>query len=161
MDKNERQRLIEEYGEGYQKLLACLDEIPKEIWQFKPAPEEWSVHEIIVHLADSESNSALRARRLIVEPNQPVMGYDPDLWAIGLDYHSQNWEDALEGLKWARNTTYQLIKDLPDETWLHVAIHPEVDKPYEFTMWLKIYAGHIPAHINQIQENYRIWQSQQ
>lgn len=82
MDKNERQKLIEEYGEGYQKLLACLDEIPKEIWQFKPAPEEWSVHEIIVHLADSESNSALRARRLIVEPNQPVMGYDPDLWAI-------------------------------------------------------------------------------
>lgn len=161
MDKQERDELIEQYGQGYDNLLKCLDEIPKEMWQFKPEPSEWSVHEIIVHLADSETNSALRARRLIAEPGSPVAGYDQAVWATELDYHNQSWEDALEGLHWARKTTYALIKDLPNEVWSHAGAHSEIDKSYTLELWLKIYAGHIPTHIDQIQENYRIWQSQQ
>ena len=67
MDKAERKALIEKYGRAYGDFIAGLKEIPKEMWQFKPAPKEWSVHEVIVHLADSETNSYLRARRMIAE----------------------------------------------------------------------------------------------
>ena len=161
MDKTERDQLIEEYGVGVAKLEACLAEIPREMWQFKPDPKEWSVHEIIVHLADSESNSALRARRLIAEPGQPIMGYDQDVWADVLDYHSQDWEVAMMILKGVRQSTYDLIKTLPDDVWGHTVIHPEYDEPYTFTQWLRIYARHIPGHIDQINENYRLWQEQQ
>ncbi len=89
MEKNEREQLLEQYRQGYDDLLACLDEMPKEMWQFKPEPKEWSVHEIIVHLADSETNSALRARLLISQPGNTIMAYDQDLWAVDQDYHSQ------------------------------------------------------------------------
>ncbi|WP_345319967.1 hypothetical protein [Candidatus Villigracilis proximus] len=34
------------------------------------------VHEIIIHIADSETNAAARARKLIVEPGGMLMGYD-------------------------------------------------------------------------------------
>lgn len=157
MDKAEREALIEKYGRAYDDFAAALQEIPQEIWQFKPEPKEWSVHEVVVHLADSEANSALRARRLIAEPGQPLMAYDQDVWAIKLDYHKRSWEDALEVVRLVRKTTYELIKDLPEEVWGHTAVHPEFDEPYTFEQWLKIYAEHPYVHIEQIQKNHAIW----
>ena len=68
MNKQERAEKLELYGQGYQLLLETLKDIPQEMWKFKPEPKEWSVHEVLVHLADSETNAALRARKLIVEP---------------------------------------------------------------------------------------------
>jgi hypothetical protein len=62
MNKQERDEKIELYGRGHDLLTAALAEVPREAWLFKPEPQEWSVHEVIIHLADSESNAALRAR---------------------------------------------------------------------------------------------------
>lgn len=157
MDKKERDEKIELYGKGYDLLVECLKEIPREIWQFKPEPKEWSVHEILVHLADSETNAALRARKLIVEPGGALMGYDQDKWAIELNYHDQSWEDALETVKFVRKTTYKLLKQQPDEVFQNTVKHPEYDEPYTFEKWLNIYSGHIPGHIEQIKNNYKIW----
>lgn len=159
MDASERQEKIELYGQGYDLFVAALEEMPKEMWQFKPAPKEWSVHEIIIHLADSETNSAMRARLLIAQPGLRVMGYDQDVWADKLDYHSQNTDDALALLKYARSTTYKLIRDLPDEVWTHTAKHPEFEEDYAFETWLNIYSGHIPGHIQQIRDNLEAWKN--
>ena len=67
MNQHERNEKIELYGCGYDLLIDALKDIPREMWKFHPAPGEWSVHEVLVHLADSESNAALRARKLIVD----------------------------------------------------------------------------------------------
>jgi hypothetical protein len=160
MDKKERDEKIELYGRGVDLLTEALKDIPREMWQFKPAPTEWSVHEIIIHLADSESNAALRARKLMVEPGGTIMGYDQDKWAVELNYHDQSWEDALETVRLVRKTTYALLKRQPEEVFTHALKHPEYEDPYTFEKWLKIYSGHIPAHIEQIKNNHMIWKSQ-
>ena len=87
MNAQERNEKIELYGRGFSLLKAALAEVPQEAMKFKPAPTEWSVYEIIIHIADSESNAALRARKLIVEPGGTLMGYDQDAWANTLHYH--------------------------------------------------------------------------
>ena len=160
MDKQERESKIELYGNGYDMLMETLKDIPSEMWKFKPEPKEWSVHEVLVHLADSESNAALRARKLIVEPGGTLMGYDQDKWAIELDYHNQSYEDALEMLRLVRKTTYELLKKQSDEIFEHTAKHPEYDEPYTFDKWLNIYSAHIPGHIEQIMNNYKLWRDQ-
>ena len=157
MNTKERNEKIELYGRGYDMLLDTLNDIPKEIWKFKPEPTEWSVHEVLVHLGDSESNAALRVRKLIVEPGGMLMGYDQDKWANELDYHDQSYEDALEVLRLVRKTTYALLKKQPDEVFTHSVKHPEYDEPYTFEKWIDIYSGHIPGHIEQIKNNYKIW----
>lgn len=50
------------------------------------APGKWSVRFILHHLADSETVSFDRIRRMISEPHQVVWAVDPDAWARGLDY---------------------------------------------------------------------------
>jgi len=161
MNIDERNQKIELYGQGFEMLVHILQDIPREMWQFKPAPNEWSVHEVIIHLADSESNAALRARKLIVEPGGTLMGYDQEQWATTLDYHAQDLEDALDVLRLARKTTYSLLKKQPDEVFEHIVIHPEYNEPYTFDNWLNIYSAHIPGHIEQIMNNYKIWRDQQ
>ena len=160
MDKAERNEKIELYGKGFDMLVEVLKDIPREIWHFKPEPTEWSIHEVIIHLADSESNAALRARMLIVEPGGTLMGYDQDKWATDLNYHEQDIEDALEVTRLARKTTYALLKKQPDEVFEHIVMHPEYKEPYTFENWINIYSAHIPGHIEQIHNNVRLWKQQ-
>jgi hypothetical protein len=157
----ERNDKIELYGRGYDLLTAALAEIPRAAWQFKPGPHEWSVYEVLIHLADSESNAALRARKLIVEPGGTLMGYDQDKWVIELDYQDQSYQDALEIVRLVRKTTYELLKKQPDGVFEHSVRHPEHEEPYTFEQWLNIYSAHIPGHIEQIQNNYRLWRDTQ
>jgi hypothetical protein len=157
MNPQERDEKIDLYGRGFDLLLETLQDIPPEIWNFKPEPTEWSVHEILVHLADSESNAALRARKLIVEPGGTLMGYDQDKWTRELDYHDQSYEDALEIVRLVRKTTYALLKKQPGEVFDHWVKHPEYEEPYTFAQWIDIYSAHIPGHIEQIRNNYKIW----
>jgi hypothetical protein len=157
MNTQERNEKIELYGRGFSLLKAALAEVPQEAMKFKPAQTEWSVHEIIIHIADSESNAALRARKLIVEPGGMLMGYDQDAWANTLQYHEANLEDALETTKLVRKTTFELLKRQPDEVFKNAVKHPEYDEPYTFEKWINIYSAHIPGHIEQIKNNIALW----
>ena len=161
MDKQERDEKIELYGKGFDMLVEVLKDIPREMWQFKPDATEWSIHEVIIHLADSESNAALRARMLIVEPGGTLMGYDQAKWANELDYHDQDLQNALDVTRLARKTTYELLKKQSDDVFEHIVMHPEYKEPYTFDNWLDIYSAHIPGHIEQIMNNYKIWKDTQ
>jgi hypothetical protein len=160
MNKQERNEKIELYGRGYDLLKAALAEVPQEAMKFKPAPTEWSVYEILIHIADSESNAALRARKLIVEPGGAIMAYDQDKWTDTLKYHEHNLEDALEVTRLVRKTTHELLKRQPDEVFTHSIVHPEYDEPYTFDKWVDIYSAHIPGHIEQIKNNVALWKKQ-
>jgi hypothetical protein len=160
MSPEERKLKIKRYGKGYAMLKETLADIPRKAWKFKPAPSEWSIHEIIIHLADSETNAALRARLLAAEPGRAVMAYDQDKWALRLNYHDQDVEDALKLVKAARKMTYKWLKTLPDEVFENTVLHAEYDKPYSFEMWLALYSEHIPGHIEQIKNNFELWKQQ-
>ncbi len=157
MHAEERRTKIEEYGRGFAHLEAALASIPKEAWSFKPSAQDWSVHEIIVHMGDSESMAALRIRKLIVEPGSTLMAYEESKWAPALDYSRQDVEDSLQIIRYARQTTYRLLKTLPDAVFEYSVTHPEMTEPYTFDTWLGIYARHIPDHVDQIQRAFEAW----
>ena len=96
MDSKTRNENIELYGRGYELLMTALTEVPQEAMTFKPEPKEWSVHEIIIHLADSEAIAAQQARMMVAEPGKAVMAYDPDAWANNLHYKDADKEEALQ-----------------------------------------------------------------
>ena len=154
---DDRARRIALYGSGPDLLDAALTAVPTEMWQFKPSKKDWSVHEILVHIADSESNSALRVRKALAEPGGAIMGYDQDVWAKTLDYHKQSTDDARAITRLARATTHALIKELPATAWSLTYYHPENKAQISLDRWLSNYAVHIPNHITQIQQNVAIW----
>jgi len=155
----ERSEKIESYGRAHQTLVAALAEFPGEMWQFRPAQERWTIHEIIVHIADSEANSYLRCRRLLAEPGSSVLGYDEAQWARALHYHDQSVGDALELFKWLRHKSYTLVRDLPEAAWANTIDHSE-NGVMTMDDWLDVYERHIPEHIEQMKAVYADWVKQ-
>src|SRR3972149_1829955 len=73
---------------GAAALRAARAAVPAEALRWRPAPGEWSAHEIVCHCADSETSAYARIRLLLTEPEPPIHGYDQDAWARTLDYHA-------------------------------------------------------------------------
>ena len=157
MTTTDRNALIQSYGQAYHTLTEAIKRYPREMWQWKPAPEKWSIHEVIIHITDSEANSFVRCRRLIAEPGSGVYGYDENKWAKALDYHHQSIDEALELFKYLRGNTYKLIKTIPDEIWTTATVQHSESGTMTFEQWLKIYEEHIPVHIRQMDRNYNAW----
>ncbi len=160
MINSERSQKIESYGAAYEKLKAALPQFPREMWQYRAAPDSWTIHEIIVHIADSEANSYTRCRRLIAEPGSTVMAYDEMAWAQRLNYHLQSPDTALELFKQLRAASYALIKALPETTWAHTIVHPE-NGVMTMDDWLDVYERHVPEHLTQMRKVYEAWREQQ
>lgn len=159
MMTDERNEKIESYGAAYQHLAAALARFPQEMWQYRQGPDNWTIHEIIIHIADSEATSYARCRRFIAEPGSAVLGYDEARWARNLHYHDQSTSDALEAFKWLRRMTYALIKQLPEATWTNTVHHSE-NGLMTLDDWLTIYERHIRDHIGQMQTVYDAWLKQ-
>jgi hypothetical protein len=99
MNANARAQTIRSYGNAHALLVEALQQFPHTMWHFKPAPDQWSIHEILIHITDSEANGYIRCRRCIAEPGQTVMAYNEHQWATVLHYESQPVEEALDLFK--------------------------------------------------------------
>lgn len=153
----ERQQKIESYANAYQLLTNALQAFPKEMWQFKPNEKSWSIHEIIIHITDSEANSYIRCRRLIAQSGSQVLGYDQDAWANKMEYHQQSTDEYLELFRLLRKLSYGIIKNQPQSVYETATIHHSENGWMTFDAWLNSYENHIPQHIAQMQRVYSAW----
>lgn len=159
MTPQARSHKIESYGNAFSELAGALEKFPSEMWQFRDEHGCWSIHEHLVHIADSEANSYIRCRRLIAEPGRTLMDYDENRWASSLDYHSQSIEESLHLFQWLRSKTCTLLKSLPESAWSNTAFHPE-NGNMTLDDWLDVYEAHVREHIGYMDQNYDAWQAQ-
>ena len=158
MTPAERERLIRQYAEGPARLRGALARVPEEARKWRPAPGEWSAHEIVCHCADSETNAAARIRYVVAEKDPVILGYDEKAWAIRFDYHSHPPDAALVVVEAVRANTAELIRRLPEGAWAKEGRHTESGR-YTAEDWLRIYAEHLEQHAQQIEKNVAAWQS--
>lgn len=153
-----RPQCIESFGNAPKQLAEALKEFPRSMWKYRPSPNDWCIHEVLIHIADAESLGYGRCRKAIAEPGSLIMLYDQPGWGKALHYADQNPDDAVELFRCLRKSTYQLIKTLPDATWANTYQHPERG-PQSLDDWLITYEGHITNHINQMRTVYKAWQA--
>lgn len=149
MTPEERNDLITRYADGYQQVVNALEGFPAANLGAHPIPGKWSAKEIVHHLADSETTSAMRLRTLLVEPNPTIRGYDEADYAIKLKYNERDIAPALEAFRSARATTIQLLSIMSDKDWQREGTHTESGR-YTAERWLEIYAAHAHNHAAQI-----------
>lgn len=150
MTSEERQDLIVKYKAGYDEVARALENFPANALTAHPIPDKWSAAEIVHHLADSETTSGLRLRRLIVEDHPLIQGYNQDEYALRLNYSRREMAPSLEAFRYARLTTAQLFEFMSDEDWHREGTHSESGS-YSAEDWLQIYAAHAHNHAAQIQ----------
>ncbi len=154
----DRTQKIALYGRGHALLTDALARFPQEMWPYRSPVDPWTIHEIVLHITDSEANSYVRCRRFIAEPGQSLMAYDENQWAKTLHYHKLDVATAVALFKWLRQSTYELIQTLPEDVWQNQAYHPESGQ-MTLDDWLDTYTRHVPEHIAQMERIYAAWQA--
>lgn len=142
-----RAELIARYKEGYSTVVAALEGATDA--DLDRAADGWTARQVVHHLADSEMTSALRLRRLLVEDQPAIAGYDEEGFAARLWYAERPIEAALQAFEAARRTTAEILDRMSEEDWARKGTHSE-SGAYGTWEWLEIYAAHAHEHAGQI-----------
>jgi hypothetical protein len=166
MNEQELRELTEEYGRGFDLLSAAVAQVPPQAWDFKPAADEWSVRQLIAHMADSETIGATRLYMIVAQPGSTLMSYEDAAWGRVLGYPERSTEQALQLFRLLRQTIYSLLNTLPEAALSNSVIHPDRPYPeygeaYTVEKWLRIYTRHVRDHIEQLRAIHRTWKEQQ
>jgi hypothetical protein len=157
LSRDERAALIARYEAWPTVLRAAFERVPEVARRWRPAPGEWSAHEVIVHCADSETNAHGRIRYLVAEPEPLIVGYDEAAWAVVLDYHARPVEPAFAAVVAVRANTVPLLLALPEEAWQRVGRHTQ-SGAFSAEDWLRVYGVHLHEHADQIAANLAAWE---
>ncbi len=158
MSDTNRAALIEQYATGPQRFKAALAAVPHAAVRWRPNQGQWTVHEVVLHCADSETNAHMRLRYLLAEREPVLQGYDQDRWTVALDYHALPLEPALETIAAVRANTVPLLQRLQAGDWEKVGHHTEAGR-YTVANWLETYAIHLDQHVAQIRRIVAAWEA--
>lgn len=148
MDRAHRQKLIDQYKDGYRVVSEAINGASDEELDARPAPGKWTAREVVHHLADSEMTSAIRLRALLASDRPHIMGYDQEQFARVL-YYDRPIGASLDAFKAARRATAEILDRMTDAEWAREGTHSEIGR-YTAEHWLEIYAAHAHGHAEQI-----------
>ncbi len=154
---NQREQLLEDYRRAPDAVREALRRFPAEMWKYRMDEKSWSVHEILIHLCDSDIVSSMRCRRIIAENGAELEPYNQNAWVRELDYHAQDPQEALDLMSFLRKYNYKMLKSVPELIWAtHNAFHMDLGA-ITLDDWLSIYARHPYLHIEQMERIHDAW----
>ena len=120
----------------------------------RPAPEKWSVSEILAHLADAEIVGGFRMRFILGAPGTPITAFDQDAWVVSGHYDKRDPRKSVEQFRVLREANLTLLKSLTPEQWKQHGVHSErgvetIDRIAH------MFAGHDVNHLRQIERILR------
>ena len=117
----------------------------------RPAPEKWSIAEILAHLADVEIVVSWRIRAILGAPGTPIAVMDQDAWVAAGHYDKRDPHKSLELFRVLREANLALFKTLTSEQWKHHGVHSE--RGVETVEHIvRLYAGHDLNHTRQVEQ---------
>lgn len=114
-----------------------------------PAPDRWSITQIVAHLADAEIVGAWRIRTVLAQDGSTLQAYDQNEWAAAFGYAAVDPGDALAVFTALRAFTLALLGRVDAARLAHAGHHQERGRePVRHIM--AMYAGHDLNHLAQI-----------
>ncbi|MFZ3264432.1 MAG: DinB family protein [Terriglobales bacterium] len=117
----------------------------------RPAPEKWSVAEILAHLADVEIVIGWRMRSILGAPGIAVQAYDQNAWNESLHYDKRDPRKDLIQQRILREANLALLKTLTPQQWKQFGMHSERGQE-SIERIVRMMAGHDLNHIQQIEK---------
>ena len=146
--------LVQAYAEGPRLLESALSGIPEDEMRFKPGPEHWSIHENVVHVADTDLVAAVRMRFVVAQPGAPLVGFDQERWGQALGYSAHSRVTAVHLFRLIRESTTDVLRRAPADAWEQAGIHSE-SGPQTLEWMVGHFADHVHYHLRTIAKRRR------
>jgi hypothetical protein len=135
-------------------LETMLGDLAGEILHWKPAPERWSISEVLAHLAALERVYAERVLRMVAEDSPAIAKYDQAGAAVRGEYSRGSAGENLALFTRKRRSTLACLIGLPASAGARTGLHSELGT-VTLTEMLNEWANHDLGHLRQIAELYR------
>src|SRR5215471_7525532 len=106
----------------------------------------WTVRQIVHHLADSHVNSYVRFKWALTEDRPTIKAYDEGRWAALEDSRTGGISAPLALLEGLHARWVQLLWSLTDEQFARTFTHPETGQSVSLAAALGYYAWHCRHH---------------
>jgi len=137
-------------GATAKKLARLIKGVPTGKLRKRPAPDKWSVNEILAHLAETEIVGGFRMRLILGAPGASITAFDQDAWVISGHYEKRDPRKSLEQFRVLREANLALLKSLTPEQWKHYGMHPERGQE-SIEHVVRMFAGHDINHLLQVE----------
>lgn len=132
-----------------QKIERAIKGLTRKQMMSHPAPDKWSIGEILAHLAEAELTAGFRLRLILSANGTVIQAFDQDAWAKNSDYAHQDPRQSLEMFRVLREANLRLLKSIPKKMWGYFGMHQERGKE-TIDRLARMLAGHDRNHIQQI-----------
>ncbi len=146
----DRDALIDRYRTAADAFAAVLGGLTDAQLDTVPTDGGWAPRTVAHHVADSETNSYIRLRRLIAEEGPVIIGYDEELWSRHLCYDTRPVASAMAVVQAVRAASLELLLTLGPDDWARAAGTHSESGAYTLDTWLRTYALHPHEHADQI-----------
>ena len=89
--------------------------------------DDWSIVEVIAHLADAEDNSHERTRRMLHEDQPQFQEYDEKAWARDRGYRTKTLDEVLTRFCELRGAHIETLEALDTGAWQRSGEHNTMD----------------------------------
>ncbi|MEX2213822.1 MAG: DinB family protein [Phycisphaeraceae bacterium] len=138
--------LIDHYAAGGSALRPAIASLTRDDCLARPGPGDWSIQELVIHLADSDQIAADRMKRVIAEDNPTIIGFNESLFIANLFSDEQSLDDAVTVFEANRRQMTRILRRLDAAAFTRTGSHNEAGT-LTLTDLLRIYIDHLEHHL--------------
>lgn len=121
---------------------------------FRPTPADWSIAEVVGHLADTERVFAYRALRFARGDATPLPSFDQDHFVAHAGFAQRPLADLLDEFTAVRHTTLMLFRSLDEAAWRRQGVAN--NDAISVRAMAYIIAGHELHHVADFRNRYNV-----
>ena len=134
-----------------EQVARAVTGLSPKVMRYKPAPDKWSIQEILGHLADSEIVFAYRIRQALADKNPTFAPIDQDDWARQLGYMEASAPELIAVYALLRRSNLRLLRRILPPDLEKGGFHPERNRKVTLSELVDMMAKHGPNHLEQIE----------
>ena len=109
--------ILDHLSTQVERTLSLLAGVTTEQAVLRPAPDQWSINEVICHVADTERIFSYRALRIGRGDTTPLPGFNQEPYVEAADANTRPLADLLAEFAAVRQATIWLFRSLPEAAW--------------------------------------------
>ena len=137
-----------------EELQTLLQWVTDEKANVHPAPDEWSIKEVVGHVTDTEKILSYRALCVARGETNHLIGYNPPAYVQATNFNARPLSDIVEEFSLRRRADVISFKALSDEELSRRGT--TIDSPITARALLFIMAGHVMHHIISLKTTYQV-----
>lgn len=146
--------LIESYLAGPGEVRRAIEGLTAKEIDSTPVVRQWTIRQVVCHLADAEILYADRMKRILAEDEPAMVRADPEAYVGALAVASRDMENEVALIAAIRMHVGQILASLEPRQFERRGIH-STDGPLTLLAVLERVTAHIPHHVAFIEAKRR------